>query len=193
MIESGIDFCFPESYNVVKFDETSFYCLFKSSMPNGKGIDFFADSEDKLLMIEVKNCLNYESENNWRTQVGTIKISSNSIEESFDIEIAKKVQSTIACTVGANTGYEYSIADDLKLLFKAISSNKFAKGTKTIEVILYLDGNFESRTRSKNMIMKRIQEKIKEKLKWLNCNVRVVDYNTHGNKYFTTEYVHISG
>lgn len=25
MIESGIDFCFSESYNVVKFDETAFY------------------------------------------------------------------------------------------------------------------------------------------------------------------------
>lgn len=188
MIESGIDFCFSESYNVVKFDETSFYSLFKSSMPNGKGIDFFADSEDKLLLIEVKNCLHYESENTWRTQVDTIKLSSNTIEESFDIEIAKKVQSTIACIVGANTGYDYTNSDELKPLFKAISSNKFAKGTKTIEVILYLEGNFKSRTRSKDMIMKRIQDKIKEKLKWLNCNVRVVDYNTHGNRYFKIEH-----
>ncbi len=190
MEESGIDFNFSEKYQVVKFDNTLFYNLFKSSMPNGKGIDFFADSEDRLLLIEIKNCLSHEPENIWRTEVGRVIQNGNTIDESFDIEVAKKVLSTIACIVGANTSFEYSNADELKPLFKAISSNKFANGTKSIEVLLYLDGNFGSRTRSKNMIMKRIQDKIKEKLKWLNCNVRVVDYNTHNNKYFTAEYVH---
>ncbi len=188
MNESGIDFCFPEDYHVIKFDDTAFYQTFKSSMPNGKGIDFFADSEENLLFIEVKNCLGHESENKWRTIVGNIKPKGNTFEESFDIEVAKKVQSTIACIVGANTEFDYCNADELKPLFKVISSNKFSKGTKKIEVILYLDGNFESKTRSKNMIMQRIQDKIKEKLKWLNCNVRVVDFNTHRNKYFITEY-----
>jgi hypothetical protein len=159
-------------------------------MPNGKGIDFFADSDDKLLLIEIKNCLGYEKQNNWRTNTGNTILNGSTIDESFDIEVAKKVASTMACIVGANMNFEYANADELKPLFKSISSNKFASGTKTLEVILYIDGNFGSKVRSKNMIMKRIQDKIKEKLKWMNCVVRVVDYNTHNNKYFTTEYVH---
>lgn len=56
MVESRLDFTFDETFHVVKFDSTDFYKMFYSSMPNGKGVDFIADSEERLIFMEVKNC-----------------------------------------------------------------------------------------------------------------------------------------
>ena len=51
-------------------------------------------------------------------------------------------------------------------------------------VILLLEGDFGSHTRSKKMIMSNLQRSIKQKLKWLNCQVSVVDSDTYPSKIF---------
>ena len=43
-------------------------------------------------MLEVKNCTGYEKDNLWRTKTDFINEQG---EESFDIEVAKKVAGTI--------------------------------------------------------------------------------------------------
>lgn len=67
MIESGLDFTFPGE--AIKFDDTSFYNTFKSYMPNGKGVDFWAYDDHEYLFMEVKNCTGFERENMKRTIV----------------------------------------------------------------------------------------------------------------------------
>lgn len=63
MQESGLNFTFIG--DALKFDETEYYTQFKSYMPNGKGVDFLSKSLDAFILMEVKNCLNYEKQNIW--------------------------------------------------------------------------------------------------------------------------------
>lgn len=86
--------------------------------------------------------------------------------------------------MGAGVAYSLGKADDLKPYFKSITSSKFEKGQNSLQVVLFLEGDFGAKTRSKKMIMKRIQEKLAEKMKWLNCIVRVVDLNSYNNQYY---------
>ncbi len=48
---------------------------------------------------------------------------------------------------------------------------------------------WRSGSRNKKMIMKRIQDKLAQKLKWLNGNVRVVDSEAYRTNHFTVEHV----
>ncbi|MDD4402789.1 MAG: hypothetical protein PHI24_13280 [Desulfitobacteriaceae bacterium] len=43
---------------------------------------------------------------------------------------------------------------------------------------------FSEHTRSKKMIMKSLKDSIKTKLKWLNCQVDVVDLETYREDIF---------
>lgn len=187
MIESRLDFIFDDIFRVIKFDETGFYKKFSGFMPNGKGVDFIADSENRIILLEIKNCTDYEQESAWRTHTDTTKLNEKdmSLDESFDIEVSKKVLSTIGCLAGANSFYKYDeTAEELRNYFNGISSSKIGLGQKQIEVILFLEGDFKRHTRSKIQIMQRIRQKIKQKLKWLNCTVRVVDSDTYKERYF---------
>lgn len=66
MVESKLDFTFTD--RAIKFDDTRFYELFKSYLPNGKGVDFLSINQNAYIMLEVKNCIGYEKENAWRTK-----------------------------------------------------------------------------------------------------------------------------
>ena len=182
MVESKLDFTF--SGQAIKFDDTDFYGKFKSYLPNGKGVDFLAMNSDTFIMLEVKNCSGFERENAWRTKTNFINEMG---EESFDIEIAKKVAGTLACLTGAGVEYKLGEADELKPYFQDLVSTKYEKGKKVLQVILFLEGDFGCKTRSKKMIMGRIRDKIAEKLKWLNCTVRVVDSETYGGSDYSVK------
>lgn len=54
---------------------------------------------------------------------------------------------------------------------------------------MFLEGDFGSKSRTKKMIMKRIREKISEKLKWLNCKVCVVDLDTYSGSDYSVKNV----
>lgn len=107
--ESNLTFVFPEGIVPLKFDNIEFYRDSFGKMPSGKGVDIIADSSDMLQLIEIKNCTGHEPENRWRTSVNNSKISSAPVtldvkdRDSLDIEVAKKVASTIACLYGAWT------------------------------------------------------------------------------------------
>ena len=51
-------------------------------------------------------------------------------------------------------------------------------------VILFLEGDFGSKTRTKKMIMKALQDSMNKKLQWINCRVSVVDSDTYNSKIF---------
>lgn len=184
MVESRLDFTF--SGHAIKFDNTKFYEMFKSYLPHGKGVDFLSINPNVFLMLEVKNCFGHEKENAWRTKTNFVNEVG---EESFDIEVAKKVAGTLACLTGAGIAYNLSEADELKPYFQELASAKYEKGKKALQIILFLEGDFGSKSRTKKMIMKRLRDKISEKLKWLNCTVRVVDLDTYGGRDYTVENV----
>lgn len=184
MVESKLNFTFSDQ--AIKFDDTRFYGIFKSHLPSGKGVDFLSINQDAFIMLEVKNCTGYERENAWRTKTDFVNENG---EEGFDIEVAKKVAGTLACLTGAGIAYNLGEADKLKPYFQELASKKYEKGKKVLQIILFLEGDFGSKTRTKKMIMKRIRDKISEKLKWLNCTVRVVDLNTYNKNGYSVENV----
>ncbi len=201
MTEGSLQFDFGADAAAMKFDDTKFYRdSFAERMPEGKGVDFIVLTKDRLMLIEVKNCTGYESENIWRTDTNLEQHKKSILdktpnynemesilraehclirmEDSFDIEVAKKVASTVACMAGAAT---YSGRIELDTQIYDCYWKKWGKLKKeplTLHVILFLEGNFDSQTRSKKMIMRRIQNKLREHLKWLNGTVTVVDGST---------------
>ena len=156
MVESNLNFTF--SNQAIKFDDTRFYGIFKSYLPSGKGVDFLSINQDEFIMLEVKNCAGYERENAWRTKTNYVNENG---EEGFDIEVAKKVAGTLACLTGAGIAYNLSEADELKPYFQELTSKKYENGKKVLQIILFLEGDFGSKTRTKKMIMKRISLQIK--------------------------------
>lgn len=195
--ESNLTFMFPEQMAVTKFDGTKYYRESYRKQPYGKGVDIIADSGEMLQLIEVKNCTGHEAENAWRTSVNNSKLASAPAtldvedRDSLDIELAKKVASTIACLYGAWTKAPQSeSAQVLSTFWEKACSEKIPLSRKTVMVILFLEGNFDnpkSKTRSKKMIMKRLEDSANIKLSWLNCRVSVVDSTTYNTKCFAVE------
>lgn len=162
--EGELKFQFDEGYKVIKFDDSKFYREKYNKLPGSKGVDFIAYKDDDFIMIEVKDCLHHETENKSRTSTGKEN------EETFDIEVSKKVASTFSCIVGANTYYKGTSenAEEIASLFSAIKATKI---NKTIRVCLVLEGNFEKTvtTRKPRMIRNRIKEKMSTYLNWIHC------------------------
>ena len=181
--EGSLEFTFADDLTPAKFDETRFYKKFKEALPGGKGVDFIAYNKENLILIEVKNCKGYERENEWRTLVN----QKRGDEETFDVEIAKKVASTLSCLVGANTYPDKQgddePADELKPYFEMLT--KIRKGKVKLKVYFFLEGDFETKSRSKDMIWQRIEDNIRKYLRWLKFTVRIVDSEKTPNQFFT--------
>lgn len=69
----------------------------------------------------------------------------------------------------------------------ALEEEKIPQGRKSVFIVLFPEGNFESDVRKKLATMQRIQESIEKKLKWLNCKVSVVDASTYRSNLFEVE------
>ncbi len=189
--ESSLRFTFNEKTDIIKFDDTDFYRKKFNGFPGSKGIDILAESEEAIQLIEVKNCTGHESENIWRTSINNSKLTSAPRDldvenrNSLDIEVAQKVVATLSCLYGAWTKSErMESGAELACFWKGIMDVKIPKDKKKLMVILFLEGNFHSGSRDKKMIMHRIQESIRKKLAWLNCQVSVVDSDTYNERYF---------
>ena len=189
--ESNLCFEFSEESEVVKFDDTSFYRNYFNKLPNAKGIDFIVNSQEKLLFMEVKNCLGHENDNRWRLSTDNRKVNTapTSVDttnrESLDVEVAKKIGMTFSCLMGSHSKKGNCLAaEELEEYFKASIDSKIFQDRKNVWILLLLEGNFASRTRSKKMVMKSLKDSIKTKLKWLNCKVDVVDLETYREAIF---------
>lgn len=192
--ESNLIFEFDDETKAVKFDDTNYYRHIFNKMPAAKGVDILANSKDVIQLIEVKNCTGHETENMWRTSVNNsnIKAAPRDLDvedrDSLDIEMAKKVMATITCLFGAWTKSERTEkATELIEFWKGITEQKIINEKKKLLVILFLEGDFAAnapKSRSKKVIMKRLQESINTKLSWLNCKVMVVDSDTYKERFF---------
>ena len=192
--ESDLVFEFDEGTQAIKFDDTEFYRKLFNKMPSAKGVDILANSKEVIQFIEIKNCTGHETENMQRTSINNSNLKSAprdlDIEDrdSLDIEVAKKVASTVTCLVGAWTKSQRSEnAAKLIEFWKGICDYKIVNEKKQLLVILFLEGDFATnapKSRNKKAIMKRLQESINVKLSGLNCKVMVVDSDTYKEKYF---------
>lgn len=190
--ESGIVFDFDNNLTVHKFDDTGYYQNYFKKMNGGKGVDFIVKSEDTLMLIEVKNCSRHENDNRWRIfpenskRSTTATIVDTDDRDSLDIEIPQKVAMTLACLSGAHSQPQLQKHSDvLKEYFDFIKTNNISSGANKIKVILFLEGNFASRTMPQKLILKTLGDRINKKLSWLNCNVMVENIESHNDNYFT--------
>lgn len=189
--ESRLQFAFSDDTKVIKFDDTAYYRNLFNVLPDSKGVDFISVKEDSVAFIEVKNCLGDEGNNRWRifpnnqkknTSHTTVDVDGR---ESLDIEVPKKVAMTLAALVGAESfGENKSSLDELKEIVKDILSGALADDSKKKYVILFLEGNFGGKTRTKKMIMSELQRSMNVKMRWLNCKVSVVDSDTYDKRLF---------
>ena len=189
--ESGLKFLFPQNDTVVKFDDTKFYRDYFTKLPEAKGVDFISVDKDKIAFIEVKNCTGDESNCRWRIAPNNQKKDTThtvvNVEgrDSLDIEVAQKTAMTVAALTGAKSfGDTKECLEELKEYIQFLSSDRFSDDSKKKYVILFLEGDFGSRTRSKKMIMKELQDSMNKKLQWINCKVSVVDSDTYNPKIF---------
>ena len=176
-------FLFTFDDNAVKFDnEFGYYGKYFKNLPGGKGVDFIAFSPGRVQMIEIKDCFGDEARNQWRigkdnsSRAKRAPGQDETDRDSVDIEVAKKVASTIACLYGAWTKASRSdSAEELAELWKAVTDSQLPADGKQLQVILFLEGDFGCRTRPKSAIMTGLEESIRKKLSWLNCKVSVID------------------
>ena len=183
--ESGLKFLFPQNDTVVKFDDTKFYRDYFNKLPEAKGVDFISVAK------EVKNCTGDERNCRWRIAPNNQKKDTThtvvNVEgrDSLDIEVAQKTAMTVAALTGAKSfGDTKECLEELKEYIQFLSSDRFSDDSKKKYVILFLEGDFGSRTRSKKMIMKELQDSMNKKLQWINCRVSVVDSDTYNPKIF---------
>lgn len=105
--------------------------------------------------------------------------------DSLDIEVAQKVAMTVAALVGAKSfGDRKECVQELDKFIQFLSSDKLSDDNKKMYIILFLEGDFGSATRSKKTIMKVLQDSMNKKLQWINCRVSVVDSDTYDPKIF---------
>lgn len=94
---------------------------------------------------------------------------------------------SLACLIGAYTKGKNSVtAQELEIYFKFLTSEPVRTQRKDIVVILVLEGDFHTESRSKKMQMGKIQDSIRSKLDWISVKkVAVVDSDTYKPIYFT--------
>lgn len=194
--EGTLVFSFSEEFDAIKFDDSLFYRKYFGKQHEGKGVDIVCRSEKALQFIEIKDCQGFERDNLWRTSINNSCVGITSAdprghfgEDSFDVEVAKKVASTIACLYGAWAKMDGTdCAKELVPYWKGLNDKKIQNDQKPLYIILFLEGDFSQAgidSRKPKMIMQRIEDSIRKQLSWLKCNVSVVNSSTYSEKFFS--------
>ena len=169
--ESGFRFTFPEGYEAVKFDDTSFYRRY-FSFPGSKGLDIIACSAERIVLLEIKNCVRDIAGNRWRIAPDNQKVNTISTQhevhdrDSVDIEMIKKTAMTLACMVGAFTKKEGCPATEAIVpVYSALVDEKVCSYHRKVIVVLFLEGEFGSAVRPTSAILRLLQTSMNNKLK----------------------------
>ncbi|WP_341301278.1 DUF6661 family protein [Lysinibacillus sp. FSL H8-0500] len=162
LIESNMNFEFPEDIKVIKLDDTTFYREHFMKLPSSKSIDFLIEDNNNFLLIEVKNfklaLKNKDTKN--RFQTGN--------KDSLSLEVAMKVRDSISCILGATrTSQENEISSYKNIL----------KHNINLKVILLLIPPPFYTERENIAIKMALQVDLKKKLKWLNAKIHILDDN----------------
>lgn len=180
--ESDLHFTFRDGVTAIKYDDEPFYRKLYNAIDGSKGVDIIADGNNDIYIIEIKNCEGTaENQDSWRRHY-----SGTNNMETFAEEIAQKVSHTCAGLVGAATfGQRNKQAERVLPFAKALQTDRIAALEKKLIIVLFLEGDFSCKTRSNEMIYRDIQNRIRKRLRWLNCYVTVVSTKTYSDKDFT--------
>jgi len=74
--------------------------------------------------------------------------------------------------------------------FNKLPESKGVDDVPNIKVILFLEGDFSSISRSTKMVMDNLMFNIKKKLSWLECEVLVENLETQKRSYFIANRIH---
>ena len=137
-----------------------------------------ASTISKIKLQNYKRFKSFEFEPNKRINilVGDNEAGKSTILEAIDLVISANVRKV------ENIGIDRII--------NATSIEEFQNGTKTfsdlpiVMIELFLEGDFGTKTRTKKMIMQKLQDSINKKLRWINCRVSVVDSDTYDPRIF---------
>ena len=173
--------CSDDCCKASKLDEESFYRNRCEMLDGFKAVDIviYNDKHKQICFLECKDFSNHETENKWRLipNNGAKRETNKYVKDgkdSLDIEFEKKVVSSIACIYGAKTmAKDNDISQALKDMAEKTFSSNVLKNK--IYVALFVEGITKVKTRTPEMQMSCLMEAIKNKLKWLNCKVYVVN------------------
>jgi hypothetical protein len=189
--ESRIKFDFPEDTDVIKFDDSVYYRKQFNVLPGAKGVDFISLNKEYAAFIEVKNCVGDEGNCRWRICPNNAKKNTTHTtvnvkgRDSLDVEVAEKMAMTLAALAGMLSFGERRLSNEkLEYMAEAFVSEYLKNDKKKKYVILFLEGDFASHTRSKKTIMMELQRSLNAKMRWFDCKVSVVDSTTYSHKLF---------
>jgi hypothetical protein len=156
--ESNLRFEFNEDYQLIKSDENINFKNIKQYLPETKDIDFVGFYlQEKAFFLEVKN----------------FKGSKPEDIDTLTTKIAQKLRDTIAIIAGAAR----NSTNDTEFWQKL--HQKIGNERSEIFLIFWLeedDANYKSKTKPRLTI---INQKLKQKCKWLNAKISVQNKQTH--------------
>lgn len=167
--ESSVKFHFFSP--TIQYDSTDYYRRFVLKLPSTKAVDFITVHEGRtnikrLYLMEVKNFEVNNRETKERTNPDG--------RDPLHIEIAQKVKDTLAGLVGAMTLADRECFSELAPYHQFIRSKEFLQDR--LVVIAFIEG---SRLSGYGKGHKNgelgLQRAIEKSLKWLNCEVRVLN------------------
>lgn len=149
----GLDFDFPDDWQVSKYDDWSFYRNQFSRMRNGiKSLDLLAIDSDKTA---------------WLIEVKDYRVNSRTKPSDLGEEIAHKVFDTLAAILPAKI---HATAPDEKQLARAVSASR------KLRIVLHLEQpEKHSKLRPRAINPADVQQKIRQLLKPVDAHSLVVD------------------
>lgn len=149
----GLNFDFPDDWQVGKYDGWSFYRKRFSRMWNGiKSLDLLAIDSDKTA---------------WLIEVKDYRVNSRTKPSDLSEEVAHKVFDTLAAIIPAKVHASHT---DEKQLARAISASR------KLRVVLHLEQpEKHSKLRPRAINPADVQQKIRQLLKPIDAHPRVVE------------------
>ena len=181
--EGNLKFIFPNGTQLVKLDDTKFYRTCYECNNGAKSVDIVFKSPGRTCLMEIKDFKGSEVENRWRLFPNNKKKKAQAAHvrdeglDSLDIEVMRKTLHSIVCMYGAwslshrNT----SSAVDLSKFWKSMTQRAVPCDKYKVDIILFLEGENGTATRSNKMIMYNLQQSLAKKFRWLNCRVLVIN------------------
>jgi len=187
--EGNQSFSFDDNTLVCKFDETNFYRKFSDDLYGGKGLDVIAQTDNRLMFIEIKDFRADQASNSWRWHIADSKKNKANLGEnkhSLDIEVAQKVIMTIACLYGKwiKAGETGELDDKISHFYKYLNSRKLLNDKLKLWIILQVEGIKACHTRSEKTIMFELQKSLKKYLSWMKCKIVVQNSSQANEKGF---------
>lgn len=185
--ESRLKFSFDSNYwqQVIQFDTHADYINMSKHLGGTKAIDFLGVSDDRVLLMEVKNYTGY-------THNHKEKFENPSLIANI---IAQKVRDSLPCIVGSQRTSRTS-----KIFWKDIL-NKIQNPETKINVVFWFEHDYRATNSPQKQTVKNKRQKIgkgslrtklKQKLRWLTPNVEIFSTKNYKSNSYLSDTLKVS-